>query len=555
MTGGMGHMKHRIGAQTAALALAVGLGCGGPALAKIEFHPQLEVRESWSDGVSSENGFITTISPGADISFNSRRVTGGITYNYERRIGIGTRVVDKNRHNLVARANANIIEDFLSLDTGAVATRLIRDLRGPLSLNPEQDGQNLSDVFNVFVRPTVSRPLGNLARFTASYEFAYTDINDITDPFAAGGAGFDGDLSLGAVADSKSHGVNVSLASLPSSSNLTWTLSGRYARENIKVLSEQTEIYSGNFDLEYALTRKISLLGSAGWESTFDDRDTPLTDQQGQPVFDNNGDFIVDPSAGRTVVFDQQGVTWDVGLRLNPNQRTNLVVRGGRRFGDLIWSVALNYQPRPGLTLVGSYNQSVDTFGRLLTQNVNGIPETFIVSRNRVSGLFLGGIFPVPGLINGFPTASFSAVNNSVFRLRSGSLGVTYDRRKFTGNLSLFFQTRDLLSFVPLPGVPDALEPTNIGDRDRSVGAFLTNSYKIGRKSSVSLDLFYSALRFQLSEGRNDNFYGGSVSYTYSLGRYVNLFSRVYGSQRTSNFNTGFDNNDFSVSVGATARF
>ncbi|QCI78873.1 hypothetical protein E6W36_02425 [Hankyongella ginsenosidimutans] len=142
-----------------------------------------------------------------------------------------------------------------------------------------------------------------------------------------------------------------------------------------------------------------------------------------------------------------------------------------------------------------------------------------------------------------------------MFRLRSGSLGVTYDRRKFTGNLSLFFQTRDLLSFVPLPGVPDALEPTNIGDRDRSVGAFLTNSYKIGRKSSVSLDLFYSALRFQLSEGRNDNFYGGSVSYTYSLGRYVNLFSRVYGSQRTSNFNTGFDSNDFSVSVGATARF
>ncbi|QCI78871.1 hypothetical protein E6W36_02415 [Hankyongella ginsenosidimutans] len=45
------------------MALAVGLGCGGPALAKIEFHPQLEVRESWSDGVSSENGFITTISP------------------------------------------------------------------------------------------------------------------------------------------------------------------------------------------------------------------------------------------------------------------------------------------------------------------------------------------------------------------------------------------------------------------------------------------------------------------------------------------------------------
>lgn len=554
MAGGLGHMKHRIGAQSAALVLAVGLGCG-PALAKIEFHPQLEVRQSWSEGVSSENGFITTISPGVDINFESRRVTGGVTYNYERRIGNDTRVVDKNRHNLIARANANIIEDFLSLDTGAVATRLIRDLRGPLSLNPEQDGQNLSDVYNIYVRPTVSHPLGNLARFTASYEFAYTDINDVADPFAAGAAGFDGDLSLGAISDSKSHDVNVSIASLPSSSKLTWSANGRYSRENIRVLNEQTEIYSGNFDLEYRLVRKISLLGSAGWESTFDDRDTPLTNQQGQPTFDSNGDFIVDPNARRTVVYDQQGVTWDVGFRLNPNRRTNLVVRGGRRYGDLIWSVALNYQPRPGLSLVGSYNQSVDTFGRLLTQNVNGIPETFIVSRNRVAGLFSGGIFPVQGLNNGFPSANFFAINNSVFRLRSGSLGVTYDRRKFQSNLSLFFQTRDLLSFVPLPGVPDQLEPTNIGDRDRSVGAFLTNSYKLSRKSNFSVDLFYSALRYQLSEGRNDNFYGGSASYTYTLGRYVNLFGRVYGSQRTSNFNTGFDNNDFSVSIGATARF
>lgn len=547
-------MRHRIGTQAAALALASGLGCTA-AQAKVEFHPQLEVRQSWSEGVSSENGFITTISPGADISFDSRRVSGGITYNYERRIGIETRVIDRDRHNLVARVNANIIDDFLSLDTGAVATRLVRDLRGPLSLNPEQDGQNLSDVFNVFVRPTVTRPLGNLARFTASYEFAYTDINDIADPFAAGGTGFDGDLSLGSVADSTQHNVNVSIASLPNSGQLTWSLSGRYGRENIEVLSEQTEVYSGTLDLEYALTRKISLLGSAGWESTFDDRDAPLTDQLGQPVFDDNGDFIVDSTAPRTVVFDQEGVIWDVGVRINPNQRTNLVVRGGERYGDLIWSVALNYQPRPGLTLVGSYNQSVDTFGRLLTQNVNGVPETFIVNRNRVSGLFLGGIFPVQGLINGFPSSNFSAVNNSVFRVRSGSLGVTYDRRKFQSNLSLFFQTRDLLSFVPLPGVPDELEPTNIGDRDRSVGAFLTNSFKLSRKSNVSLDLFYSALTFQLSEGRNDNFYGGSVSYTYTLGRHINLFSRVYGSQRTSNFDTGFDNNDFSVSAGVTARF
>lgn len=540
-----------LGSATALVATMV-VPAAAPAHARTEIAPRVEVRQTWSDNFAG-TGLITTVSGGIEASAQSKRVSAFFDADFERRLGIDTPVFDKSRVNALARGNFIVVRDLLSVDAGGVATRLVRDFRGPISNNPDSNINNFEDVYGFYVAPTITQDLGKIANLAVGYRFSLTEVNNPGNRFDAGDAGIPGqDLSLARASDSVEHSAFARLSNYNQSSRLSWSLNGSYSINDQDFLNEELESYSGILDAEYAFNRNFSLLGSVGYEDIVNTRDSILSDPVTfVPILDADGQFQVDPANPRNTTYEQDGFIWDAGFRFSPGRKTNLVVRGGERYGDVVWSGILNYAARPGLNLTASYNESIDTFGRLLTQNLAGTPTTRTIGSTSNAGLF-----PVFGTLNGQQSfLGFQAVNNATFAIKRASIGFDLARGRNSLTTSVFYQTRRVLSFVPLESQPDSLQPGNIGDEDRSIGFTMDGTYRASPALSINYSAFYSNLKYQLSFDREDHFYGAQLGAEYRLDKRFTLFTRNYVGRRDSNRQTTIDDNEVSITVGARARF
>jgi uncharacterized protein (PEP-CTERM system associated) len=519
------------------------------AAARTDIEPRISIRETFSDNVrltstQKDVGFVTTISPGFRASIDGGRVQGSIDYSMDYRIGQFAKVFDKVRHSLAAKVNSELINDFLYLEGGAVATVLNQDLRGSRSISGDNDNPNVNNVFSGYIAPVVRRRIGDFARFEGGYKFSDTEVEDRNRSSLGTGDALNVARQLGS--DSKRHEFFGTFSSGDFFQFIRWDVDAAYEAENIEDLNERYRSRRATFNGEIPLNRYFSVLGSVGYEKVSD-----TTDKVDFVSLDRSAECL-ERTPGRCTVIDQDGLIWDAGFRLSPSQRTELVVRGGRRYGDNIVNVNGFHQLTPKTRLTVSYGETLDSLGRLVTQQLGGLTTTFAADE-RLNTIFIPR-FQYLDAATGLPLEGSLSVNSSTFASRVGRVGLELDRKPWTGNVSIYREDRRLLRLTLNPG-QTPVDFNSIRDRrDVTYGTALSLQRTYRGDNKLFFDLLVESNKYVLSRQRKDSFVAGAAGYSKKIGRNVEALARASHSRRGSDV-VAARQSETAVTIGLQATF
>ncbi len=535
------------------LACLIGVGnlalapCTAQARTFIE--PRIGIKQTFSDNVTfvangKDYGMVTTISPGIRIGLDGARVQGSLEYALDLRLGEFAKVTDKVRHNLVARFNSELINDFFYVEGGAVATAISQDLRGARSISGENNNPNVNNIFSAFVAPVFRNRVGDFAKLESGYKFSLTNVQDRNRAALGTGDVLNAARQLGS--DSRRHELFANLSSGDFFQTIRWDLDGSYEAENIKDLNERYRSKRVVLNGEIPLTRYFSLVGSGGYEDISDTNDKLNLGDQSRSA------ECIERTVGRCTVIDQSGFTWDAGVRLSPSRRTDLVVRGGRRYGDNVFNVSGFHQLSEKSRITVSYGETLDSLGRLVTQQLGGLTTTFAADE-RLNTVFVPRYLyldPATGLV----LEGSLSVNSSTFSSRVARVGFEINRKPWLGNINVYREDRRLLRLTLNPG-QTAVDFNAIRNRrDVTYGTALSLQRSYRGEHVLQFDLIAEKNSYVLSRQRKDTFIAGSIGYNYILGRRLEATSRLFHSRRNSNFD-GADLSETGATIGIIAKF
>jgi hypothetical protein len=562
-----------------------------PADARVRIEPKIGMRLVFSDNVTAsagtkDAGIVALVEPGFSLSIDGGRTQGSLDYQLEFRQPIFAKgQQDKVRHNLAARGESEVIEDFFWMTGGALVTQVFRDRQGAISLNPDTLTDNLDNVASGYVEPIIRTRVNDFANFGAGARYTITEVkdradnklllNDLSREFSAENFAFQ------PTSDSDAQNAYMQLDAGDYFQSFKWTVRGSWEREKRKYLNELYTSKSVIADVEVPLARWISVLGSAGWEDSRDIQDVIVTECSGlprliDPATGNRTDNAViglididrsdaarngtggafpcgpnEPPITRSgVIFDRSGFIWDAGLRLSPGRRTNITVRGGGRFGDVNINANAAYAISEHTQITGSYTTSLDSFGRLLSQSISGLPTSFRPVGSTVR--------PTLSPLVGFDTLTqqaftgLLAINSATYLSRVAQLRLSHSYGRWNANAAIVHETRKLQSVQRLPGQA-ALDVSTVPD-DKSIGFNFSAEREMSRKRYLFADMSVQNSKFALSEERNDWLYGAAVGYRIEFTPRIRGEARYLFSRRTSNL-SGYNLSDNSISIGLEARF
>ncbi len=559
--------------------------------AKVRLEPRLGVRAVFSDNVAATSGtkdagILAIFEPGIGITINSGRTQATLDYGLSYRQPIFAKGNgDKVRHNLTARGEAEVINDFLWLTGGAVITQVFRDRQGSLTLNQDTLSNNLDDVANGYIEPIIRTRVNDFANFGAGLKYTITEVKDRADNkllLNDLGQNFNAEnFAFQPTSDSDAQNAYVQLDAGDYFQNFKWTARASYEREKRKYLNELYTTKSLIGDVEVPINRTISLLGSAGWEDAKDNQDVVVTNCDGRPrlidpvtrlpttdavtgILDIDRSFEArnglipafacpgtnQPVIQRSgVVFNRNGFIWDAGVRLSPGRKLDLVVRGGSRFGDVNINASGSYKFSEKSILDFSYTTSIDSLGRLLSNSVAGLSPQYRSLSNNARPTLL----PQFGRdATGQVTTGTLAINSATYLSRTAQVRLTHERGPWSGDVSLRREQRTLQSVQQLPG--QAIVDVNTIPNDVTTGGTFRIERKMSRKRSVYLDGSVQNSKFALSDGRSDWLYGGAAGFRIEFTPKIRGEARYLFSQRSSSL-SGNNVSENAISVGLEARF
>ncbi len=518
----------------ASTALVVAL----PVHARTEFTPEVSVRQVFDFAGRGDAGgtdIWTEIVGGFTGAVDSRKVQASINYNLSRRLQQQGEVFQKTRHNLNARLESEVVNDLLFLNAGGYAATLTRDTRGTFTTNPDSNNGNVQQTYSFFVEPQVRHRFGELD-VSANYRYAMTVPDGDRKSLSVGEIGFDpGDLFIQGMSESTTHNGTLAVSNAPRAGRFKWTLSGTGEREDVQRLDQMYRTYTGLFDVEYALNRKISLLGSVGYEDILNTQDNFLADPvTGDPILAADGSLQFDPLRPRVTAYAQDGVIWDVGVRLSPSSRLELTARGGRRYGGTTASFDMNWQIRPGLTFRANFQESIDSTGRMLTRYINGTPIFSSVVNNQYTIGPAGCLYgAVPGTSSCFGGLTQS-VTSATFRDNSANATLELSRNRWRAMVSGFYNVRRYVDGRQLQANGQPSVAANVrGADDKTLGLILGFDYRLSARATVDATLQFYDQKFALrNTGQDSQYYATSLGYSVKFGRSLNGFVRGFLSKR-----------------------
>lgn len=281
--------------------------------------PRLNLRETYTDNVElapkgqEQSELVTQINPGVSVSKTGNRLKVNAAYTLQTLTYLRDSRRNNTNHQLSANANAEWVKDFFYTDASASISQQDISLLGVQSSDNVNVTGNRADVRTYQISPYIRSRLGNFANYLVRYTHKAASTS------AAG------------ISDSQSDRVNAELNSARAFYKLGWRL--LYSKEyvnNTNFQDYQRERFSG--ELRYLLSRKLSLVGSYGYE--------------------NNTFLTLGPKP--------EGSFWDAGFAWTPTIRTKLEARFGRRyFGD---TYLLDYSQRSRRTVWSvSYTEDITT--------------------------------------------------------------------------------------------------------------------------------------------------------------------------------------------------
>lgn len=454
--------------------------------AEIDVTPRIAAQATWTDNVNldqagRQSDLVLSTQPGINIEARSQRLTGTIDYAPSLLVFLDNTSETTVRQRLSANLQAEVVRETFFVNAGGSIGQRFADLEGPLSGSDFNFSNNRRTVQNYFVRPRLTREFGSFATATLNYTFSYNNVGNPTG-------------AANVFSDSIRHGASAVLNSGSSFTRLRWSLRGDYDNVERARINARFEDISARAEIEYALGRTLSLLGSGGYEDT---EDATLTSRNG-PV-------------------------WDAGFRWRPGPRTDISFRGGRRFGDETFSGSFSYRLQEKAFIRADYVDEIEIENRLTTGRLIGIG----FDENGVPINDSGVPVPVIG--------DDISLTDNAFRRRNASLTLGYGQRRITYRLRGFFERRTF----------DVAAPT-----EESIGVFGSVGYEMGRGQIASLSFTYRDTNF-IGGGSNE-FYTVNAQYSVALSANSSAFVGARHSSSNNQSRQDFRGNSISVGVRTT---
>lgn len=536
--------------RTAVRALLLAALAAGTAEARTEFTPRAQVRELIDLGLDDEVFTASTeVAVGGALVVDGNRVDAQIDYSYGRRFVQTGDLVEDDRHSLLARAELELVEDRLTLGGGATGALVSRDARGDIAITPDADTGNQVQTWLFYVEPRWRQNIGEDVAIDLRYRASLYDVNDS----GLRGGLRPGDIAQDAAAGSLSQSLDVALQNRESSRRIRWSLNAALLREDGERLDQrfQSELFSG--ELGYALNRRIALIANAGWERNRNSQIAFVADAAGNPLPGPDGRFQPDPNLPRTVLLDEDGLTYGGGIAWTPSRRTSATIRIGERYGDFNVAVEAGWRMSARLGMKLSFRQSIESAGRLLTRNVDGTPVSFFLG-DRDVGALGGCVFGTDATTGNCLFGATQSVTGAQFRSDEGQFSIGGSKGRTRYSLAASYSKRRYFGAAALqdPGGP-LIDPTLATRADISWSVNLRLDQQIGDDVQAGLGLLYNDLRFALADERHDVLTGGVFNLTWRVGQRLALDASATYSHRASD--DGPDRATATVAAGASVRF
>lgn len=447
-----------------------------PSRARGEIRPYLE----YNQVVSAElNGGDTltysVIAAGVDGHISTRRVEAQASYRYERQIGWNGDLPDTDIHTGIAQVRAEVVPGTVSVEAGALAARIGTDGRGTFV----SDRDDAAQIYSVYAGPSLATRVGD-ATVTADYRLGYARFDDDAAFIGVDGARFE---------EAVAHIVDVSIGMEPGPLPIGWTVAAGHAREESGALDNRFEGTYVRGDVVAPVSPTFAVTAGAGYERLESSVSDVVRDADGVPVITPRGDVIADPDAPRLLAYSQSGFIWDVGIIWRPSPRTELQARVGQRYGGTTFIGTYQHRINGRWGVSAHVYDSVDTFGRLLTRDLNNLPPSFSIGNNPLAGGFGGtggcvfGTDPGSGVC--FDEA-LRTVTSATFRHRGAGLLLTGRTGVWDVNLGAGYAYRRY--FRPVAGVGQSFGARE--DRGFTVQGGMGRA--LSRASGVSFDAYAS---------------------------------------------------------------
>ena len=497
----------RLGRGLLGLAAAFAL-VPASASARTDAVPYLEVQQVLSADLNGGGDVLTytAVAAGINASASTRRLEARMSYRYERRIAYEDDLVDDDIHSGVGQARLQLVPDLLSLDAGALAARSRGDGRGPIFGFTSVDNPNVAEVYSAYAGPTLSTRVGDLD-VGASYRLGYVLVDDHS---LAGVPRIPGQPILDRYGSSVSHSANASVGMAPGRLPVGWTVGAGYIREDVDRLDQTYEGKYVRGDVVLPISPTLALTAGAGWEDMAGSQQDVVRTAGGVPVIGPDGRLIADPTRPRLHTMGIDGAIYDAGVIWRPSPRTELQARIGRRYGGTTVTGSLQHQINKNYALSAMVYDNVSSFGRLLVTDLAGVPQSFNIRRDQLTGGPIGPGGCVFGTNPGTGTCfddALQSIDNFNFRARGANVLLSGGRGPWSFGLGAGYDNRRY--FVP-PGSDFILE----GVTDQSFSLSASASRQLGQTSSLGLAAF--AGWYDSGIAGNDSSFNTGISANYS---------------------------------------
>lgn len=444
-----------------------------PRRVRTDVSAYLEVAQVLSADLDSggETLTYTSVAAGVDGTVQTRRVTAQLSYRYERDIDWNDGGIDRDAHAGIAMVNVQVVPGVLQLDAGGLATRTGGDGR-VFGVTNRTDNV---DVYSAYVGPTLSTHAGPLA-INASYRLGSVWVDDHR---ANGGLNDDFDHST-----AQSATASIGMApgrGLP----VGWTVGAGYVREDTAGRFDQQ--FEGMYvrgDIVVPIGPTLALTAGVGYEDIEASQRDLVRDVNGFPVIGPNGP-TPDSAAPRLLTYDQSGLMYDGGIIWRPSPRTELQARAGHRYGGTTYSGSLDHRFNEHQGVHAEVFDTVETFGRSLTNDYAGLPVDLDVNRDPLTGGLGGCTFSRSGQGGACFDRSLSAITGSTFRARGGSLVFSGGRGLWSYGLGAGYVHRRYAR----PAVPGV---ASFAQTDDTWSVYGSIARQLSRTSEVNFDAFAS---------------------------------------------------------------
>lgn len=404
-----------------------------------EFVPYIEAMQVFASELEPGNDSVTytAAAVGFDASLVGRNSAASVSLRYERRFGWEDDDLDGDTISGVARAGI-AVADGLTLDAGGFAARTRVEGNGFASLGGfAGDDDSTSQVYSVYAGPSVHAIEGDV-EVEGHYRLGYTRVEEpdalVTAPGAAPVDIFDESTVHAAYARASTRPDTVLPVGLG--------LGAGYTQQDISNLDQRVVDGHIRADVTVPVSPNVAFVGGVGYEDVEISSRDAVRDAGDNPVVGDDGRYVTDESAPRTIAYSTEGLIWDVGVLWRPSRRTALEAFVGERYGTMTYRGSLSYAPNSRSSLSIVVYDDLTSFGGMMVNQLAGLPAEFDAFRNAITGQTGGCVAALEG--NGCLANALGSVRSAVFR-SSGiaasysvdlgrtqfGVGVGYDHREY----------------------------------------------------------------------------------------------------------------------------